>query len=133
MDFVLRIIQMVLNEKRNPPSDGGSVLHGVTVFLSRFPYGKGWPNYRAVSPRSAPLDRVNKARGGPIRIWLLGSGPEKRRSLFLSFLYLLRRLHLFFSLLLALGSNSREAKPPLLSGGTYVLRGQTDFRPGACT
>ena len=30
-------------------------------------------------PCSAPLDRGNKARGGPIRIRLLGSGPEKKK------------------------------------------------------
>lgn len=34
---------------------------------------------------------------------------------------------------LPVGSSSREAKPPLLCGDTYVFRGQTDFRPGACT
>lgn len=52
------------------------------MFRSPLPYGKSCPNYRAVSPCSAPVDRGNKARGGPIRIWLLGSGPEKIRSLF---------------------------------------------------
>lgn len=85
-------------------------------------------------PCSAPLDRGNKARGGPIR--MLGSGPEKkRRSLFplLSTPLLSSPLPLLSSCSLPVGSSSREAKPPLLCGDTYVFRGQTDFRPGACT
>lgn len=86
------------------------------MFRSRFPYGKSCPNYRAVSPRSAPPDRGNKMRGGPIRIWLLGNGPEKKKKkTTLPSLLLpapLLSSPLLSSCSLPLGSGSAEAKPP---------------------
>lgn len=81
-----------------------------------FPCGKSDPNYRA-RLRACALLRWTGARGGPIRIWLLGNGPEKDASLFPVL--------------------STHRSPLLLlfgvSGGdTYAFR-WTDFKPGACT
>lgn len=92
----------------------------------RFPYGKSCPNYRAASPRSAPLDRGNKARGGLIRIKLLGMGPEKTPCfppLFPFVLHCCPHLLLGSSCSLPLGSGGRGAEPSPSCAGMRMFLG----------
>lgn len=72
---------------------------------------------------SAPLDRGNKARGGPIRIWLLGNGPEKdaRFSLFRPFYTSLLRS----SCSLPLGSGGVSSQSSCAGIPMFLADGQT--------
>lgn len=76
--FCLRIIAhfLLLNERCAHGGDGGFAAVFRSGFFSMW---KELSQLQGKSPCmcSAPLDRGNKARGGPIRIWLLGNGPEK--------------------------------------------------------
>lgn len=95
------------------------------AFRSRFPYGKSCPNYRAVSACSAPLDRGNKARGGPIRIWLLGNGPEKTLSSpLLSFFLLLCCLHLSSPLCPSAPAAQKPSHPSCAGIRMFLADGQ---------
>lgn len=114
----------------------GSVLGGVAVFSrSRFSVWKELSQLQG-SLRRALLHWTEGTRreAGRSECWEAAQ-KKKRRSLFplLSTPLLSSPLPLLSSCSLPVGSSSREAKPPLLCGDTYVFRGQTDFRPGACT
>lgn len=117
---------MVLN--KNLHRDGkicARRCHGVPVPFSVW---KELSQLQGSLPRcSAPLDRGNKARGGLIRIWLLGTGPEKTLSS-LPFSTTLLSSPLFFlsSCSLPLDSGTAEKPSRPSCAGICMLLGGTD-------
>lgn len=72
-------------------------------------------------PCYAPLDRGNKARGGPIRICAAGNPAQEKKTLSSP------------SALCPSAQAAEEPSRPSCAGIRMFLGGQTDFRPGACT